>query len=315
MGENLKDKVAVITGAGRGIGRGVAMAMADEGARVVVNDLGGAMDGSDASAKVADEVVDEIKRQGGVAVANYDTVATHEGGDNIIKTAIDNFGTIDILVNNAGILRDRMLWNMTDDEWDDVIKTHLYGHFYCTRAAVIQMRTMIKEGEQKRGSIINFSSISGLNGSAINPNYCAAKMGIVGFTYSSALALRGYGINCNAILPEAATRLTASSSEREMRQAAQLRGMANADSLPIEEIKATIGYGGNPDAIGPVACWLASDEAQHITGQLFMVAEGHVGYFSHIEEANSTFKNDMFTSDEVWQVMPELTTKLTNPAL
>ncbi len=141
MSDRLKDKVAVVTGAGQGIGRAIALAFTGEGARVVVNDLGTGADGSGSSTAEADAVVAEIKGKGGVAVANYDSVATSEGGNSIIKTAIDNFGAIDVLVNNAGILRDRMLWNMTDEEWDDVIKTHLYGHFYCTRATVIQMRS------------------------------------------------------------------------------------------------------------------------------------------------------------------------------
>ena len=312
MGSILMDKVAVVTGAGRGIGRGIALAMAAEGAKVVVNDIGGEMDGTGSSAKVADEVVAEIKKAGGIAVASYETVATHSGGDAIINTAIKNFGMIDILVNNAGILRDRMLWNMTDEEWDAVIKTHIYGHFYCTRAAVTQMRTAIKEGKQKKGSIINFSSTSGIGGSMVNPNYCTAKMGIVGFTYSCALALWRYNINCNAILPQASTRLTATISEQELRHTAQRLGIPNA--LPLEEIASRVGVGGNADAIGPVACWLASDEARNITGQLFTAAEGHVGCYNRVEEIASAFKDGMFTTDEILRILPLITTKLTNPA-
>ena len=139
MGKRLEGKVAVVTGSGRGIGKGIAVTMADEGASIVVNDLGGKLDGTGKS-PIADEVVAEIEKKGGKAAPNYDSVATREGAENIIQTAVDSFGRIDILVNNAGILRDRMLWNMTDEEWDAVLQTHLYGHFYCARAASNQMR-------------------------------------------------------------------------------------------------------------------------------------------------------------------------------
>lgn len=315
MGDRLKDKIAVVTGAGRGIGRGMALAFAGEGASVVVNDLGSGADGSGSSTKQADAVVAEIKEQGGVAVANYDSVATSEGGNGIIKTAIDSFGIIDILVNNAGILRDRMLWNMTDEEWDDVIKTHLYGHFYCTRAAVTQMRSAIKEGRQKRGTIINFSSDYGITGSMFNANYCAAKAGVIGFTYSCALALWKYGINCNAVLPGALTRLTAGTSVQTYRESARRSGRVDVDTLSDEEIEARLKSGGSPDAIAPVVCWLASDEAQHINGQLFSVTEGHIGTFSRIQEVNSAYRDGMFTMDETWRIMPRVTARLTNPAL
>ena len=155
MANYLKDKVAVVTGSGRGIGRGIAILMAQEGAKVVVNDLGGGTDGSGGDKAPADQVVDEIKAKGGQAVANYDSVASAEGGENIIKTSLDSFGKLDILVNNAGILRDRMVFNMGDEEWDDVLKVHLYGTFYCSRAACRVFRN------QRSGRIINFSSSSG----------------------------------------------------------------------------------------------------------------------------------------------------------
>ena len=313
MVDRLKDKVAVITGSGRGIGRGIAVAMANEGARVVVNDLGGATDGTDASISAADEAVAEILENGGVAVASYDSVATHEGADNIIKTAVDNFGGIDILVNNAGIVRDRMLWNMTDDEWDAVVKTHLYGHFYCTRAAVIQMREAIKAGKHKSGRIITCSSHSGIKGNAGQCNYSAAKMGVLGFTYSCALALWRYGITTNAVVPRAITRITDSVAEDKLRQWAATRGTPGADTLPVDELKKVF-LGGVPEAVAPLVCWLASDDTQHINGQVFVSMEGRIGVFCPMDETKLAFKDGIFDIEEVWRIMPALTAGLPNPA-
>ncbi len=176
MGDRLKDKVAVVTGSGRGVGRAIALGMAGEGAKVVVNDLGVARDGSGSSSSAADDVVAEIKKMGGQAVANYDSVATAEGGESIIKTAVEKFGRIDILVNNAGFLRDRMIFNMTPDDWDTIMKVHLYGTFNTTKPASVLMR------QQRYGRIINTSSSSGLLGNAGQSNYGAAKGGIAAFT-------------------------------------------------------------------------------------------------------------------------------------
>lgn len=312
MANRLTDKVAVVTGSGRGLGRSMVLFLASEGAKVVVNDLGGGADGTGAS-KVADEVVAEVKKAGGTAVANYDSVATREGADNIIKTAIDTFGKIDILVNNAGILRDRMIWNMTDEEWDGVIKTHLYGHFYCTRAAVIKMREFIKAGKQKHGRVINFASHAGIDGSPGQPNYAAAKMGIVGFTYSCANALVRYGITCNAVTPLAMTRMTDTIPEDMLRQHAAEIGIAGAKTMPLEQVK-KMTIGGTPDAIAPLICWLASDETSHINGQVFVITEGRVGLFSHMEETKLAYKDGIFSVDEIWRIMPLITAGLKNPA-
>ena len=198
----LEDKVAVITGAGRGIGRSIALMMAEEGAKVVVNDPGVGPDGAGTDDGPADQVLAEITKAGGTAAANHDTVATADGGEAIIKTAVDKFGRIDILVNNAGILRDRMIFNMSEDEWDTVIAVHLKGHFNCTKPASVLMR------QQRYGRIINYSSESGLWGNAGQANYGAAKSEIAGFTRVVARELGRYGVTCNALAPPAATSRT-----------------------------------------------------------------------------------------------------------
>src|SRR5215471_7534811 len=191
----LKGKVAVVTGAGRGIGREIALLMARHGAQVVVNDYGGSAAGSGAENAPADEVVSEITKNGGKAAANYDSVASMAGGQAIIKKAVDTFGRIDVVVNNAGILRDRMIFNMTEEEWDAVIDTHLKGTFAVTRAAAPLMR------EQKWGRIINMTSTSGLVGNMGQANYAAAKLGIFGFTKAVALDMGRYNVTANCISP------------------------------------------------------------------------------------------------------------------
>jgi NAD(P)-dependent dehydrogenase (short-subunit alcohol dehydrogenase family) len=263
---------------------------------------------------VADEVVDEIKKSGGVAVANYDSVDNPDSANNIIKTAIDNFGKIDILVNNAGIIRDRMLWNMSDEEWDQVIKTHLYGHFYCTRAAVQHMREAIKEGKQEYGRIINGSSYAGIKGNIGQPNYSAAKAGVIGFTYSGALALWKSGITCNAIVPRALTQISDSIPDDKMRQLAASRGVEGADTLPIDELKKKF-IGGSPEAIGPLVCWLASADSEKVNGHTFLVMEGRISLFSYMDEQKMVFKDGAFDVDEVWNIMPTMTAGLPNIAL
>jgi NAD(P)-dependent dehydrogenase (short-subunit alcohol dehydrogenase family) len=313
MTDKLKDKVVVVTGSGRGIGKGIATSLASEGARVIINARSKSTLGDPRLPMVADEVVDEIKKKGGEAIANYDSIGTSEGATNLIKAAVDSFGKIDVLVNNAGIVRDRMIWNMTDEEWDEVMKTNLYGHFYCTRAAVSYMREAIKDGKQKNGRIINGSSYSAIKGNAGQPNYCAAKAGVIGFTYSLALALWRYGITCNAIVPRALTQISDTIPDDRMRDLAATRGVAGADTLPIDELKKKF-IGGSPDAIGPLVCWLASDDSQNINSQVFLVMEGQIGIFSQMNETKTSFKEGMFDVDEVWRIMPVLTTGLQNPA-
>ncbi len=243
----LDGRVAIVTGAGRGIGRSVATLLASEGASVVVNDLGAALDGSGSDAGPAGQVVDEIAAAGGKAVANGADVSDHAAAQGLIGSAIEQFGRLDVLVNVAGILRDRMVFNMTEQEWDDVIRVHLKGTFNTTKFAAAHWRSIRDPEAQNR--IINFTSVSGLHGAPGQPNYAAAKMGIVGLTYSCANALRAYGVTVNAISPGAATRMTESvPTERR-------RTRASADEW-------------SPDNVAPVVAYLASERSGWITGRI-----------------------------------------------
>ena len=258
----LDGKVAAVTGSGRGIGREVAKALAANGAKVVVNDYGVTVDGKEPSSKPAEEVVKEIKAAGGVAVANAGDIATIAGGEALINQAIKEFGQLDILVNVAGILRDRMIFNMAEEEWDEVIRVHLKGHFCTMRPASAHMR------ERKTGRIINFSSGAAL-GAPGQPNYAAAKAAILGLTYSSAVALAKYNITVNAIMPGASTRMTDSIPDSRMPAGSSFRDSGRASIM-------------DPSNVAPVVVFLASDEAQYVNGQ----AIGAMGYritrYSHI---------------------------------
>jgi NAD(P)-dependent dehydrogenase (short-subunit alcohol dehydrogenase family) len=296
MGDRLKGKVAIVTGAGRGIGRGEALALASEGAKVVVNDLGGAVDGTGAAKSPADEVVAEIKKMGSDAVANYDSVASWKGGENIVKTAIDAFGRLDILVNNAGILRDRMVFNMSEEDWEIIMKVHLFGHFFTTRHACTIFR------QQRSGRIINTSSVAGLGGTFGQANYGAAKEGIVGFTRQVARDMGRYGVTCNAIRPNAGTRLTLSD---ELKAAWKKAGMEAAIGM-LEQAR--------PEDIGPLVAWLASDAAAHVNGRTFYVQTGRVSIYSEPAEENSITKAGPWTTDDMFQLMPDVTKDITNPS-
>jgi NAD(P)-dependent dehydrogenase (short-subunit alcohol dehydrogenase family) len=255
----LKGKVAVVTGAARGVGREIALLMARHGASVVVNDYGGSEVGTGADRKPADEVVDEIRREGGKAAASYESVASMAGGQAIVKTAVDTFGRVDIVVNNAGILRDRMIFNMTEEEWDAVINTHLKGTFAVTRAAAPLMR------EQKSGRFINMTSTSGLIGNVGQANYAAAKLGIFGLTKATALDMARYNVTANCISPFAWTRMIGTiPTENEVQKAR------------VEKIKKL-----SPAHIAPMAAFLASDAAKDVTGQVFGVRGKEIMLFSH----------------------------------
>ena len=308
MGNRLKGKVAVVTGAGRGIGRGHALALAAEGAKVVVNDPGVARDGSGIAKGPADEVVAEIKKRGGTAVANYDSVATVEGGERIIKTAIDNFGRIDILVNNAGILRDRMVFNMPQEDWDAVIKTHLYGTFNCTKPAAVLMR------QQRSGRIINTSSSSGLIGNSGQANYGAAKAGIAGFTRVVARDLGRYGVTVNAISPGAATRMTVSDEMTAARKLRAEKGVASATARASDdEIERSLPP--DPEDVAPMVVWLATDAAANVNGCIFAVSGGQVALLHHPTPEKSIHKDGRWTLDELDKILPTtLLPGLVNPS-
>ena len=305
MSERLKGRTAIVTGAGRGIGRGVALALAAEGASVVVNDYGVSVDGNQPAEGPAAEVAEEIKTAGGKAVANFDTVATVEGGDGLIKKAMDSFGRLDILVNVAGILRDRMIFNMTIEEWDDVIGVHLKGHYCTTKPASVIFR------QQRYGRIINFSSGSGLNGNPGQANYGAAKAGVAGFTRVVARDLGRYGVTCNAISPGAATRMTGtvSASSRQMRARAGIQGagrVSQGSALPVMR---------EPEYIAPMVVYLATDEAWNVNGKIFAVAGGTVSLLQEEIPMRSMAKQGMWTLDELRELVPmRLTMGLRNPA-
>jgi NAD(P)-dependent dehydrogenase (short-subunit alcohol dehydrogenase family) len=244
------------------------------------------------SASPAEEVVAEIRKLGGEAVANYDSVATEQGGQNIIETALDTFGKVDILVNNAGILRDRMLFNLTEEDWDTVLKVHLYGHFHTIRAVSPLFR------QQRYGRIINTASVAGLNATTYGQaNYGAAKEGIVGLTRKVARDMGRYGVTCNCLRPNAGTRLTLSDEMKKARPEAMAR---------FEEMK--------PEGIAPLVVWLASDEAANVNGRTFFVERGRVGLYSEPVLEKQLVKPDGWTIDELFTFMPGTMTKdLVNP--
>jgi NAD(P)-dependent dehydrogenase (short-subunit alcohol dehydrogenase family) len=251
----LDGKVAVVTGAGRGIGRGEALLLASEGAKVVVNDLGGARQGEGADKTPAQEVADEIIAGGSEAVANYDDVASWSGAEGLIAQAVEAFGRLDILVNNAGILRDGMSFNLSEEDWDNVIRVHLKGHFAPSRFAAVYWREQSKAGQPVAGRIINTSSESGLFGNAGQSNYAAAKAGIASMTIVLARELQKYGVTVNAIAPRARTRLTDT--------------VAGADQLMAAKEGQFDAW--HPDNMAPLIGFLASDAAADVSGQVFVM--------------------------------------------
>jgi NAD(P)-dependent dehydrogenase (short-subunit alcohol dehydrogenase family) len=278
--DELKDRVAIVTGAGRGIGRAHALLMAAEGAKVVVNDLGGSTDGTGADVSPAQDVVDEITEAGGSAIANFDDVADWDGAKRMIDQAIEAFGDLHILVNNAGILRDRMLVNMSAEEWDSVIRVHLRGHFCPTRWAATYWREQAKAGREGKRSIINTSSASGLFGNSGQTNYGAAKIGIATFTMIADSELGRYGVRVNAIAPAAATRLTS--------------GLApDQATMPSQEWSPV-----SPANIAPFVAYLATEDCP-IHGRIFLVSGGAVHLFQPFAIIDAIAKEGLWSVAEL----------------
>ncbi len=281
----LDDRVVAITGAGRGIGKEIALLAAREGAKVVVNDLGSNTDGS-GGGNIADDVVKEIEAMGGEAVANTESIAEVSGGESLLQSALDAFGKMDVLVNNAGILRDRTIFKMEESDWDAVIAVHLKGHYCCSRP----FANYIRENNHTGARIINFSSVSGLYGNFGQANYGAAKAGIAGFSRVLALELAKYACTVNTISPGALTRMTIPLREN--------RG----ESVEQEDLEA-----GGPQHIAPIVAWLASEESAGITAEIFHTARGGVAIMQQplvIKQFKKT--SGVWSLDELDQVVPQL---------
>lgn len=306
MGTRFEGKNAVVTGAGRGIGMTIALALASEGAKVVVNDPGVSRAGTGSDMAPADEVVAEIKKGGGTAIANYDSVTDFTAAERIVKSCVDSFGRIDILVNCAGILRDRMVFNISEEEWDMVLNIHLKGTFNMCRHASRLMR------EQKSGRIINTTS-DAWRGSMGQCNYCAAKGGIVSFTRAIARDLGRYGVTCNCIAPLAATRMT---MDEELKAVA--KKAAEAGAMTEDQYKEFLDMPG-PEFVAPAVVYLATEEAANINGQVIGCGGGRVALFSDPVEIKGIYrdykKEGPWTVDELIRLVPgTLLVGYVNPA-
>ncbi|MCZ6707957.1 MAG: SDR family NAD(P)-dependent oxidoreductase [Chloroflexi bacterium] len=261
----LDNRVAIVTGAGRGIGAETAKLLGAEGARVVVNDLGSSLEGGGRDTSPADEVVASINDAGGQAVANYDDVTSYDAAEDIIRTALDTYGDLDILINVAGNLRDKMVFNMTEEEWDSVVDVHMKGTFTTTKYASIHWRTE-RKGHYR---LINFTSGSGLHGAAGQPNYAAAKLGIVGFTYSCANALERYGVTSNCIAPGASTRMTDSVPGDRRRSSSAMATEVSPDHPRW------------PGHVSKPIIYIASEESDWLNGRVIRAMGYRIGFYSN----------------------------------
>lgn len=289
-------RVVVITGAGRGIGREHALAFAKEDARIVVNDLGGATDGSGSDAGPAQQVVEELRALGAEAIANTDNVADWDGAQRLIASALDTFGALDVVVNNAGILRDRMFVNMTPEEWDSVIAVHLRGTFAVSRHAVDYWRARAKAGEMNDARIINTSSPSGIFGNIGQANYGAAKAGIATFTQILADELQRLGVTVNAIAPIARTRMTENLAEL---MESMTEGSADAGGFdPFD-----------PGNISPLVVWLGSAESAGVTGRVFTVGGDEIGVAEPWVKGPVATKGARWEPAELTAVIPGLVSR------
>ena len=303
MGDMLRGKVAVVTGAGRGIGRGVALELADQGAKVVVNDYGVSLVGREPTSEPANAVVAEIRAAGGEAVASAESVAEWSSAARIIDTAVQRFGRIDIVVTCAGFLRDRMIFNMNEDEFDAVLGVHLKGTFNCVRHAAPLMR------EQRAGRIITFSSGAGLFGNPGQANYGSAKAAISGLTKVVARDLGKYGVTANAICPVAATRMTLTPETLKAREIRKQQGIIREESAlrQLENLK--------PEDVAPMVAFLASDFAANVNGQFFLCAGTSYALLSLPRAEKTIYKDGRWTLDELDQLVPvTLAEGLVNPA-
>ena len=286
----LDGKVAIVTGAGRGIGREEALSLAAEGAKVIVNDVGASLQGAGGDKHPAEQTVDDIRAAGGDAALNTDDVSSWEGAGNLVNQAVETFGQLNILVNNAGIIRDKMSFNMEESDWDDVIRVHLKGHFATAQHAAVYWRAKAKAGEQIAGRIINTSSEAGLFGNAGQANYSAAKAGICSLTWTLARELERYGVTANAIAPRARTRMTEG-----------IFGEMDAEEGKFDEF--------SPANVAPLVTFLATDEAADVNGQIFVVFGGKVWVMQGFVPAGELIRDSKWSAKELADAKGQLFAK------